>query len=273
MKKYGDDVHSGDSWEQMAQDYSDVLKNDYHHHRLAVIDRLMPAELYREGTKIFDFGCGDAIHFDQFLNKGVEISGMDISSKMIELAKGRLGKDASGSEIVAVGGAAEMAKLQSAQFDAIFSFNVLAYLTHQEEETFYEQARRILKPGGFLIVTHSNELFDMFSLNQYTLNFFARHFLSNQEHIIKLPELLSDSVDKSNILTYNVRENPLSYKFKLEKLGFIEQQQEFINLHLAPPAILGKNKSFPDTLSMSPDDRWKLMFTCSTYGSRSMRTI
>jgi hypothetical protein len=46
MKKYGEELNSRDSWDQMAQVYSDRLSNDYHNHRLAVINALIPEELY-----------------------------------------------------------------------------------------------------------------------------------------------------------------------------------------------------------------------------------
>ena len=70
--------------------------------------------------------------------------------------------------------------------------------------------------------------------------------------------------------SYNVRENPLTYKFKLAKYGFLEKRQEFINLHPVPPSIIG-DKIYYDTLNWNEDERWKLMFICSTFGSLSTR--
>jgi len=90
VKKYGHDISSEESWNQQAKDYSDRLMNEYHNHRLAVINSLIPEELYQEGKSIFDFGCGDAVHFEQFLRKGCLISGIDIAAEMIALAKQHL---------------------------------------------------------------------------------------------------------------------------------------------------------------------------------------
>ena len=272
MRKYGEDIDSKESWEEMARGYSDRLISEYHRHRLEMINALIPEELYQERKDLFDFGCGDAIHFEQFLRKGARISGVDISGEMIAIAKQRLSQINADPSLVSVGGTSELAHLKTNSLDAILSFNVLAYLTDDEEDLFYKQASRLLKPGGYLIVTHSNELFDMYSLNQYTVQFFARHLVTDSSQRSSLQELITNAPDE-DVVTYNVRENPLTYRFKLTKYGFIEQRQEFSNLHTAPPSLLPKDKSYPDTLSWKEEEKWKLMFICSTYGSQSIRMV
>ena len=271
MKTYGKDINSTEAWEQIGRGYSDRLINEYHNHRLAMINSLIPEELYQEGRNIFDFGCGDAVHFEQFLRSGSCITGMDISAEMITLAKQRLSRMNSNPDLVNVGGAPELAHLEADSLDAILSFNVLAYLTDKEEDLFYKQAYRLLRPGGYLIVTHSNELFDMYSLNQYTPQFFDRHLVTDNSQLSSLQTLVTNAFEAENIVTYNVRENPLAYRFKLARYGFVEQRQEFSNLHTAPPPLLSKDKSYPDTLSWNEEEKWKLMFVCSTYGSQSIR--
>jgi len=271
MKKYGDDIDSTAAWNEKAQGYADRLVNDYHAHRLTVINALIPDDLYQEGKAVFDFGCGDAIHFEQFLSKGCRISGVDVADEMITLARQNLTRIDADPDLAKLGGAAGLAELPADSFDAVLSFNVLAYLTDEEETVFYEQAHRLLRPGGCLIVTHSNELFDMFSLNQYTVEFFRRHLVMDDELRSALPSLLTNASATESITTFNVRENPLTYRFKLARFGFVEQQQEFINLHAGPPPLLADDKPYADTLNWPEEDRWKLMFTCSTYGSLSVR--
>ncbi|MGI0482879.1 class I SAM-dependent methyltransferase [Geminocystis sp. CENA526] len=235
MKKYGKDINSKEAWDEMAKSYSEKLANEYHKHRLDVINSLIPEELYQTGKNIFDFGCGDAIHFEQFLDQGVKITGVDISPEIITLAKERLCQIKSNPDLVNIGGVSFLSDMKSSSLDAILSFNVLAYLTNEEEEHFYKEASRVLRQGGYLIVTHSNELFDMYSMNQYTVDFLSRHLITDGELKTSLSKLIIHSSEKENVSTYNVRENPLNYQFKLAKYGFKEQRQEFINLHPAPP--------------------------------------
>ena len=271
MKKYGKEISSLVAWNQEARDYSEALTNDYHHHRLSVINALVPQQLIVKGTSIFDFGCGDAIHLEQFAKKGCDIRGMDISQEMIDLAKKRLSKVKLDSDLVSVGSASELSHVADNTFDVILSCNVLAYLTKYEEDVFYKEAYRLLRPGGHLIVTHSNELFDMYSLNQYTIEFFSRQFVTDDSLKSQLLNLITKHAESESIVTYNVRENPLAYRFKLRKYGFTETKQEFINLHVAPPSLLSKDRCDPDTLSGNEEEKWKLMFLCSTFGSLSIR--
>ena len=271
MKKYGKDINSTEAWDQMAKEYSDQLVNLYHKHRMAVIDSLIPQDLYKTNAKIMDFGCGDAIHFEQFLQNGCSINGVDVSRDMIELAKKRLKTLNRNPELAKIGGVEALQEIKSCSLDAILSFNVLAYLNDDEIDVFYKEAYRLIRPGGYLIVTHSNELFDLFSLNQYTVNFIKKYLTIEDKLKSLVDPLINLPLEELEISSYNVRENPLSYKFKLDRYGFTEVQQEFINLHNAPPRLLEGGKSYPNTLAWNKEDKWKLMFTCSTYGSLSIR--
>lgn len=235
MQKYGGEVDSAAAWEGLAQVYGAALDNQYHQHRLAVIRALIPGEVLAPGRQVFDFGCGDAVLFEPFLAAGATVRGSDVSEEMIALAKARLTKAGRDPGLAVRGGVEALRDVGAGSIDALMSFNVLAYLTDAEEAEFYREAKRVVKPGGYLIVTHSNELFDMFSLNRYTVEFFNRHFIQKGEDQSRVASLLTASGSPKDRVTYNVRENPLAYRFKLLKSGFRETRQEFINRHLAPP--------------------------------------
>jgi ubiquinone/menaquinone biosynthesis C-methylase UbiE len=290
MEKLGRELDSKDHWEGIATDYVRALDDRYHQHRLAVIRALIPDELFAPGRQIFDFGCGDAVLFSSLLDAGAHIEGVDFSESMIEQARRRLRDGHRDINLARVGGVDALHAVPAASLDAVLSFNVLAYLTQDEEKTFYQQSARILKTGGYLLVTHSNELFDMFSLNRYTLEFFQRHLASEPSYRSALKELLCKADVPEKAATYNVRENPLTYRYKLARYGFKETGQEFINLHRAPPLVLESTlirgvdsrrnsakghlfnqKEYPDTLRWPDEHRWKLMFVCSTFGSRAIK--
>jgi len=268
MEKLGQNLDSKQYWTDEANQYSDALENDYHKHRLDVIRSLIPAELFKQNQQIFDFGCGDAVIFPWFLERGGKIEGIDISPEMIEFGQQRLTNWGLDSSLIQVADVNYLKHIPSASLDGLLSFNVIAYLTDEEELTFYQEASRIVKSGGYLIVTHSNNLFDLFSLNNYTIDFFKENFISDRSHYSLLSSLIQgNGAPKA---TYNVRENPISYCHKLNKFNFKELQQEFINLHILPPPLL-QNKNYPSTLNVAEEHRWKLMFMCSTFGSCSTR--
>ena len=135
----------------------------------------------------------------------------------------------------------------------------------------HREAHRIIRRGGWLLVTHSNKLFDMFSLNSYTASFFDENLVLSDGYAAQIKKLLlkHDEPKNSKALPLPLRENPLNYHFKLSHYGFDEVRQEFVNRHEAPPPIL-KEQTYPDTLDLLPEERWKLLFTCSTFVSLSM---
>ncbi|MEB3295252.1 MAG: class I SAM-dependent methyltransferase [Synechococcales bacterium] len=260
-------------WATASEHYVGALANAYHTHRLQVIRSLIPNALYCPGQTIFDFGCGDAVLFPEFLAAGAQISGIDIAPEMIVLAHQHLRDQGYETSLAKQADVDYLTQIPTASLDALLSFNVLAYLTDTEEQQFYREAQRIVKPGGYLIVTHSNQLFDLFSCNHYTVEFFKQQFATAADRDrldalfswVTLPE---QSV--SNAVSYNVRENPLSYRYKLADYGFQELHQEFIHFHPLPPALLTE-KTYVDTLQVAERDRWKLMFMCSTFGSCAIR--
>nr|WP_194365794.1 class I SAM-dependent methyltransferase [Thiospirillum jenense] len=230
---------------------------------------MIPAELFKPQSQIFDFGCGDAVFFPWFLEMGCHIEGIDISPEMVEIGQQRLTNLGVDSCLIQVSDVNYLKKIPSASLDGLLSFNVLAYLTNEEELTFYQEASRIVRSGGYLVVTHSNSLFDLFSLNQHTIDFFENNFIPDRYHRSEFSKLISDSA-LSKGAYYNIRENPLSYRYKLNGFKFKEIKQEFINLHVLPPCLL-QNKNYPSTLNFAEEQRWKLMFMCSVFGSCSIR--
>ncbi|MGO5065108.1 methyltransferase domain-containing protein [Clostridium sp. LCP25S3_F8] len=274
MKKYGKDINSLELWNNCkdTNGYVDSLEDNYHKHRLHVIKNLIPENLYEKGKVVFDFGCGNAVMFKEFLDRGAQITGVDISKEMIKDAHIFLESLGYDKIFANVGDVSKLKSIPTESLDAILSFNVIAYLTDEEERIFYKEAARVIRPGGSLIVTHSNELFDMFTFNKFTLDFFYKNFKINNEDLKKLQDILEKTKDMpTDKITYNIRENPLNYYLKLRNYGFIETRQEFINFHSAPPLILGSERKYINTLDFEEKDRWKLFFQCSTFASVSVK--
>ena len=260
-------------WKVRAESYRDTLDTSYHRSRLEMIDQLV--QLSDLTGRTVDFGCGDGVFARHVLASGGEVVGIDIDPSMVEAADAALAQYGQRWRGV-IGGVEALAELPEGGSDALFAFNVLAYLDQAQADEFYALAYRVLRPGGVLITTHSNELFDLFTLNRYTVHFFETHF-SDHADVSGVRTLLTNP-DLPNRTMFASRENPLAYPSKLRRFGFQEERQEFSILHDRPPLL---DAAFdPDALrerqvrsvrAVAPEEKWKLMFMCSIYGSRAVR--
>lgn len=102
----------------------------------------------REGDKVLDLGCGNGRYFEYFKEKKTDYWGVDGSEKLINVARGRYPE----------------ARFQVADaltlpfsgefFDKVFCIAALHHIPSKElREKFFQEARRVLKPGGILVVT------------------------------------------------------------------------------------------------------------------------
>jgi SAM-dependent methyltransferase len=262
MKRVGNEIDAGERWQERAKSYADHIDDAYHRHRLAVIRALLPD---LRGATIVDFGCGEGVLAAEAIDRGARrIIGLDINETLLGMARDRLPQGD-----WQLGGVERLSTVANAAADCIIAANVIAYLSDADDRRFYEETARILKPGGALIVTHSNALFDLFTLNAYTVAFFEKEFGVDPASLLRHP-------DRPQRLSFNIRENPLAYPAKLAGFGLSIERMEFMNLHRQPPLMSGDDpddmaRERPDTLSISESDRWKLMFQCSMFGVRAAR--
>jgi 2-polyprenyl-3-methyl-5-hydroxy-6-metoxy-1,4-benzoquinol methylase len=271
--KVGAGIPAAEFWRERSSRYANAVAGSYHTHRIAVMDKLIGNCPFTPGMSVLDFGCGEGVFLEKLISAGYKGFGIDPSAELIALAR----KNSATPAHYSIGGVAELQSYDDGQFDLVTAINVIGYFTDPEEKSFYGEIARILKPGGSLITAHSNRLFDLYTLNQRTIEFIADEF-SGPESLDRLTTLVTHP-DEPKRPSYNIRENPLIYKDKLQGYGFEEQQMEFINHHPMPPLLMDKThmedpskRVFADTLNWPKAERWKLMFTCSIFGSRAVRS-
>jgi ubiquinone/menaquinone biosynthesis C-methylase UbiE len=102
----------------------------------------------KEGEKVLDLGCGNGRWYRVFKEKRVDYFGIDNSEKLIEIAK----ENFPGAKFF-VGDALNLL-FPDDFFDEVYS---IALLHHIPSEDFrikvLKEAKRVLKPGGILILT------------------------------------------------------------------------------------------------------------------------
>ncbi|KAA2252462.1 class I SAM-dependent methyltransferase [Solihabitans fulvus] len=98
------------------------------------------------GRRILDAGCGSGVVSAALRDRGAVVTGFDRSTKMVELARQRLGGDAA----LQVADVTGPLPYPDGAFDDVVAALVLHYL--EDWTAPLAELRRVLKPGGRLIV-------------------------------------------------------------------------------------------------------------------------
>jgi len=112
--------------------------------------------------RILDLGCGTGRLLLPLYKQGYEVYGMDISEKMIELAKNKI----KGLPItLVVGDFSKKIPFPDNSFDCIVRMHSsLLHLKKSDRRRFSKEVERVLKNGGYIIIDlpspHLNKTFD-----------------------------------------------------------------------------------------------------------------
>ena len=115
------------------------------------IERYLFAMGYvKEGDAVLDVACGTGYGTYCLSSKAEKVYGVDISSEAIEYAKGHYGK----KNIVFAEGKAVKLDFPDNSFGVVCSFETIEHLSESEE--FLQEIKRVLKPGGILVISTPN---------------------------------------------------------------------------------------------------------------------
>lgn len=133
--------------EKTRQDYN-LIAEEYARTRHFTWDIENLAQYVIPGEKILDLGCGNGRLIEILKDKDIDYIGFDSSEKLIKIAKSNYPK-----EKFFAGDALNL-PFPNNYFDKIFSIRVLPHIPSQKLQLqFMEETKRVLKPGGLLILT------------------------------------------------------------------------------------------------------------------------
>jgi ubiquinone/menaquinone biosynthesis C-methylase UbiE len=143
-KEYAQDLlkKTKQDYDRIAQEFSVTRLQVWKETEFLFDDYVMP------GDKVLDLGCGNGRFFEFLKDKDIDYIGVDFSEKLIEIAKEKYPKIK-----FQVADALNL-PFPNNYFDKIYSIAVLHHIPSEEfRMQFLKEARRILKPNGFLILT------------------------------------------------------------------------------------------------------------------------
>ena len=118
--------------------------------RLIRLKRNIRAEVisrFTEKGKILDIGCGRGLFLDEMRGRGWDTYGTEISETAAKYAREVLGPNISIGEL-------DQHRFPDSHFNAVSIYNVLEHVSHPADIML--EIRRILKPGGILVVALPN---------------------------------------------------------------------------------------------------------------------
>ncbi|XP_011648351.1 ubiquinone biosynthesis O-methyltransferase, mitochondrial-like [Pogonomyrmex barbatus] len=112
-----------------------------------------------EGIKILDVGCGGGILTERLARIGAEVTGIDISAELINIAKEhvKLDPNISGKVNYIKTTVEDYSQKQEGLYDAVVASEVLEHISNQE--LFLKECAKIIKPGGSIFITTENRTF------------------------------------------------------------------------------------------------------------------
>ncbi len=138
-----ENINTPEYWNKRYDDKIENEKEDFDPYRFQAILEFVPAK-----SKLLDVGCGlgEFLRYTKKLRPGVDLYGVDFSEKAInfnrEKDQGKISYEVS---------SAYSLPFQKNSFDIVTAGEVLEHLDDPEE--FIKEARRVLKPGGRLLLT------------------------------------------------------------------------------------------------------------------------
>ncbi|MFH1890288.1 MAG: methyltransferase domain-containing protein [Candidatus Kuenenbacteria bacterium] len=127
---------------------------EFYDKKLAYLDsfeqnKLLPLLVNVKNKKILDAGCGTGRLTVKLAKMGAQVSALDISPKILNILKLK------NPEIKTMTADAERIPLGDNQFDYVTAAFLIVHL--QDPVIFFNEAWRVLKTGGALIVTNINQ--------------------------------------------------------------------------------------------------------------------
>ncbi|MFT4311109.1 MAG: class I SAM-dependent DNA methyltransferase [Candidatus Woesearchaeota archaeon] len=177
-----------DEFSKKYDEYA-LSKGEYNAH-LLLSSKLFELNALPKNAKILDLGCGTGLSGEPFLKKRCEVTGVDVSAKMLELAKNK------GYEQVFEEDVERINKLSLKEFDVAVMLGVMEFV--EKPEKLFLKIKELLKPKGFFLLTiptklnkksmlkHKNytkkETYELIKKTNYKIIYYEKNFGYNSRH-------------------------------------------------------------------------------------------
>jgi SAM-dependent methyltransferase len=118
----------------------------YHFEKLHHLPRLVDFSGYR-GKRVLEVGCGAGTDLVRFARSGAAVTGVDLSSSAVALARQNFSQQGLPADLREADG--EHLPFPDSTFDFVYAHGVVQYTA--DDRALVDECRRVLKPGGTVV--------------------------------------------------------------------------------------------------------------------------
>jgi ubiquinone/menaquinone biosynthesis C-methylase UbiE len=127
--------------------------DEYRYDKLNYLPRLVDFSSYK-GKNLLEVGCGAGIDLVRFARAGARVTGIDLSTTALDLARKNIEQNGLTADLQKMNG--ECMEFADNTFDVVYAHGVLQYT--DDTQKMAADIHRVLKPGGQAIVMVYNRI-------------------------------------------------------------------------------------------------------------------
>lgn len=228
---------------------------------------------------IIEVGCGEGTPLIELSNLGFDVSGFDLSPKMVEAAQKNFNKHGLNPTRV---WQEDIHTRQEGNWEGLIAMGVMPHV--EDDELVLEKMRDLVGRGGSVFIEFRNSLFSLFTMNRYTYDFILKDLLKGVSPSLKayvegnlhdrmrmdMPLIRSKSANgrgRGFDTILSKFHNPFEVPELFEKLGFKDIKLHWYHYHPAMPYLREKNPKafFEEAKKLEGTDSWRSYFLCSAF--------
>lgn len=205
--------------------------------------------------RVLDVGSGAGQTVLDVRARGGDGYGIEPTPALVEAAQRLMEEHGHSRDNIRQGDLSSLANLELQPFDAIALLSVLPAIPREAWFAAHTNIVRNLKPGGVFVAAYRNQLFDLYTFNSFTIDFYdgvlwdtaATPGLASEATVAKLKTLVSNpdvpgafhtnSPDKAFGRLQRPKSNPFTLPAYLSKFGLQVERMRFCHFHCVPPLM------------------------------------
>ena len=243
--------------------YRRRLYNDF-------LDRVQP-------ETVLDVGCGAGQTVVDVLARGRQGFGIEPVPELVEAARSLLRENGHDPAHVRQGDLSTLAN-SGETYDCLSLLSVLTAVPFGDWEAAHTNIAASLKPGGWFFAAYRNQLFDLYTFNSFTVEFYDRVLWEPEacrpvrddgateelKSLVTHPDLPgpfhTNSPDKMFGRLERPKSNPLTLPAYLAGFGLDVERTRFYNFHCVPPLLndrVADIKKVNHQMELTMSDDWR----------------